>query len=119
MKIALPALKNSMDAEIDDRFGRAKGFIVFDTDTGTFEWVSNQQSINSPQGAGIQSAKNVIDTGADVLIASNVGPKAYSVLKSAGIEVYLCGVKPISQIISEYKEGKLQKASAANVESHW
>ena len=65
------------------------------------------------------STKNVIDSGAEVLIAGNVGPKAYSVLRASGVEVYVCDVMPVSQAIAEYKAGKLIKASEATVESHW
>jgi len=119
MKIAIPARKNSLESEIDERFGRAKGFIVFDTDTGQYQWASNDQSVQSTQGAGIQSAKNVIDSGAEALIAGNVGPKAYSILKASGVEVYICDVMPVSKAIEEFKAGKLKKASEATVESHW
>lgn len=119
MKIAIPARQNSLDSEVYERFGRAKGFIIYDTDTGTHTWIDNKQSVQSTQGAGIQSAKNVIDSGAEVLIAGNVGPKAYSVLRASGVEVYVCNVMPVSQAIAEYKAGKLIKASEATVESHW
>lgn len=119
MRIAIPARQNSLDSAIDERFGRAKGFIVYDTDTETYMWVNNQQSFQSTQGAGIQSAKNVIDSGAEVLIAGNVGPKAYSILSASDIEIYICDVMPVSQAIAQYKAGKLKKASGANVESHW
>ncbi|MEJ5363307.1 MAG: NifB/NifX family molybdenum-iron cluster-binding protein [Spirochaetota bacterium] len=119
MKIAIPTRQNSLDSEIDERFGRAKGFIVYDSDTGTYEWVDNKQSVQSTQGAGIQSAKNVIDSGAEILIAGNVGPKAYSILRASGVDVYICDVMKASQAISEFKNGKLKKASEATVESHW
>lgn len=119
MKIAIPARKNSLESEIEERFGRAKGFIVFNTDTGQYQWVSNEQSVHSTQGAGIQSAKNVIDSGADILIACNVGPKAYSILKAKGVDLYICNLMPVSTAIEELKAGKLTKASGATVESHW
>lgn len=119
MKIAIPARKDSLESEIDERFGRAKGFIVFDTDTGQYKWASNTQSVQSTQGAGIQSAKNVIDSGAEVLIAGNVGPKAYSILKASGVEVYICDLMTVAAAIDAFKTGKLKKASGATVESHW
>ncbi len=119
MKIAIPAQQNSLDSQVDERFGRAKGFIVYDSDTGSYTWIENKQSVQSTQGAGIQSAKNVIDNGAEVLIATNVGPKAYSVLRSSGVEVYVCDSMRVSQAIAEYKAGKLVKATEATVESHW
>ena len=119
MKIAIPAQQNSLNIEIDERFGRAKGFVIYDTDNGTHTWVNNTQSVQSTQGAGIQSAKNVIDSGVEILIAGNVGPKAFSLLRAAGVEVYICNMMTVSQAIDEFKAGKLQKASGATAESHW
>ena len=119
MKIAIPARNNFIDSQIDERFGRSKGFIIYDSDSGSFTWISNQQSMNSPQGAGIQAAKNVIDTRADVLIACNVGPKAFSVLQANNIEIYLCSIDSISKRLDDFKAGRLQKCTQPNAESHW
>jgi predicted Fe-Mo cluster-binding NifX family protein len=119
MKIAIPASTNDMNSYVDSRFGRAKGFIIYDTDNGMNTWIPNQVSVQSTQGAGIQSAKSIIDAGADIVIAGNVGPKAYSLLKTNGIDIYLCDVMPINKAIENFKAGTLQKAPDANVGGHW
>ncbi len=119
MKIAIPAQNNDLDSQVDVRFGRAKGFIIYDTETGNHEWVSNTRSVQSAQGAGIQAAKNLIDSGAQVLITGNVGPKSYSLLKASGIDMYLCNVTAVKTAIEDFKSNKLQKVSDATVEGHW
>jgi hypothetical protein len=53
MKIAISAQQPSADSVIDPRFGRAKFIIVFDNDQNTFAALSNEQSLQAAQGAGI------------------------------------------------------------------
>jgi predicted Fe-Mo cluster-binding NifX family protein len=119
MKIAITTTGEGIEADIDPRFGRAKGFIIYDDETGKNNYINNEQNLNAPQGAGIQSAKNIIDSDAEVLLSGNVGPKAFSTLKSADIKI-MVGIKgSVQDAIDDYKNGKLKEADNANVESHW
>ncbi len=117
MKIAVSAQGNTPESKVDERFGRAQGFIIYDE--GTFSYIDNVQNYQAMQGAGIQSAKTVVDSGAKVVITGHVGPKAFSVLQKAGVEIYLATGLSIKDTIEEYKKGSLQKAGGADVESHW
>jgi predicted Fe-Mo cluster-binding NifX family protein len=119
MKIAVTSTAKSLDAIMDERFGRASGFIIFDTGTGGYEHIDNTQNLNSTQGAGIQAAKSVINTGATVLITGNVGPKAYAALAAAGVEVFLGKGGTAKDAVGAYLSGTLEKAGEANVEAHW
>lgn len=119
MKIAISADSDKISGAVDTRFGRAKGFIIHDTDTGVNVYVDNAQNLESTQGAGIQSAKTVINAGAKVLLTGNVGPKAYSVLHAANIDVYIGANGRVSDSLEDFKNGKMRKADGANVESHW
>ncbi len=119
MKIAISAESDKISGSVDTRFGRAKGFIIHDTDTGTNTYVDNAQNLESAQGAGIQSAKAVINAGAKALVTGNVGPKAYSVLQAANVEVYIGAEGRVKDALEDFKNGKLRKADGANVESHW
>lgn len=119
MKIAVTASVNDRGSPLDERFGRAGGFIIFNTVTGTHYYVDNRQNMDSAQGAGIQSAKTLMDTGATVLITGNVGPKAHAALIAAGIEIFLKNGGTVDDAIVEYQAGSLVKTSGANVEGHW
>ena len=118
MKIAVPSQGVNLDSKIDMRFGRAKYFIVADSDTWEFEAVDNKQNIQAAAGAGIQAAQIVADHGAEVLVSGNCGPNAYRTLKAAGIEVFTGIDGTIKEVVNSYKAGKLQPAGGANVESH-
>jgi predicted Fe-Mo cluster-binding NifX family protein len=67
-----------LQSPLDPRFGRAKYFIVLDTDSGAFSAADNSVNLNPAQGAGIQAGKRVVELGADGLITGHVGPKAFS-----------------------------------------
>lgn len=104
---------------MDERFGRAMGFIIYDTQTSSHEYIDNKKNLDAAQGAGIQSAKTVMDAGAGVLITGNVGPKAHAALAAAGIEIFLKNGGTVAEAIEAYRSGLLLKTAAANVEGHW
>ena len=57
-----------LTSKVDPRFGRAKYFIIYDTETKEMEVVGNEQNFQAAQGAGVQSAQNVarLDVQGDV-----------------------------------------------------
>lgn len=119
MKIAFTATGDSPDSPLDPRFGRAAGFLVYDTETKKFEAESNSQNLNAAQGAGIQAAQNLGSLGVDALVTGHCGPKAFMVLSRAGIRVYNTGLPTVSQALDAFLEGKLTAAESADSESHW
>jgi len=119
MKIAVSAQGSDMSSPVDPRFGRAKYFIVVDTETGVHEAHDNTLNLNALQGAGIQSAKNVADLGVGAILSGNVGPKAFSVLSTAGIDIYIGATGTVNDAVKAFKEGRLEKVGKANVEGHW
>jgi predicted Fe-Mo cluster-binding NifX family protein len=119
MRIAVTTQGNDLSAQIDSRFGRAPKFLVVDTETMRFDVVPNTQSLDLAQGAGIQSAQNVLVHKPDVVLTGNCGPKAFKVFKAAGVKVFV-GVKgKIADAIHDYLDGKYAEATEANVEGHW
>lgn len=108
-----------MSADIDQRFGRAKGFVIFDMESGNTEYVSNEQNLNAMQGAGIQTAENLSKIEADVVITGHCGPKAFRILDAAGIGIVVGAEGTVEKAITDYKEGRLKPADSADVESHW
>ena len=119
MIIAVTAEGRNLTAEVDPRFGRAQRFLLVDSETMKFEVVENRQSLNLPQGAGIQAAQNLVNHGAQVLLTGSCGPKAFRTLVAAGIKVVVGVRGRIEDVVSDYLEGKYQQATGANVEGHW
>ena len=87
MKILFTAKGEEWDSQLDPHFGRAKGFILYDTEIENHMWISNEENIEAAHGAGIQAAQKASQLGAEVLITGRVGPKAKSTLDSSGIQI--------------------------------
>lgn len=119
MKIALTSQGETLDAPLDTRFGRAKNFIVYDTESGEISVVPNHQNLNAAQGAGIQAATTVASTGAAAVISGHCGPKAFKVLETAGIKVYTTQESTGTAALAAYEAGRLEVLVSADVAGHW
>ena len=119
MKIVVTSQGTDLSGPVDPRFGRARNFILVDTDTEEFSVHDNAQNLNAAQGAGIQAGRNVAEAGAEAVVTGNVGPKAFATLQAAKIKIYLGASGTVKEAIEQFKAGQLQDASKANVEGHW
>lgn len=119
MNIAITAKGDSLNAPIDPRFGRAEKFIIYDTETEEFACMDNVQNLNAAQGAGIQAAQNVINTGSKILITGHCGPKAFRTLAAGEVKVYTVDQMTVQAAIDNFKAGELKSAVSADVEGHW
>lgn len=125
MKIAITSSGDTLDSPLDARFGRAAKFIIYDTEDDTFYVVDNLQNLNAPQGAGLQAAQRLAREAVEAVITGHCGPKAFQVLKAAGIKVFYSQEKIVREAIEAFKSGKLPEgagskpASSPNMEGHW
>jgi len=118
MKICITSTGNTLDSQVDSRFGRCQYFIFFEDETDTSEVVENQAA-NAAHGAGIQAAQLVIDRKPEAVITGNIGPNASSVLLNASIKVYSATGKTVQEAIESYKQGKLKELIGPNVAGHF
>lgn len=88
MKVVISTKGETKASLMDMRFGRAKGFMLYDDENGAFTWISNEENANLDHGAGIQASQKVASSGANVVITGHLGPKAEATLKAAGLEAY-------------------------------
>jgi predicted Fe-Mo cluster-binding NifX family protein len=119
MKIAITSTGKTLDAQVDQRFGRAQLFFILDTETDEIKIVDNQQNLNAAQGAGIQSAETVINQKTEVLITGHCGPNAYRTLKAAGVKIVTDAQGTVGQMVEKFKKGELGYAQDADVPGHW
>lgn len=119
MKIAITSTDGTMEGMVDERFGRARKLIVYDMGAGSFEVAENSTQMNLAQGAGIQAAQNVVNLGVGAVISGHLGPKAFQVLRSAGVEAYSAVDMTVVDAVKQYREGSLNKLAGADVQGHW
>jgi len=118
MKIAVAASGDTLDAQVDPRFGRCAWFVIVDSDTMEFEAVQNPGAM-AGGGAGIQAAQVVASTGAQAVVAGNMGPNAHQALSAAGIQILPFAGGTVRQAVEAVKSGTLTAASAPTVPLHF
>lgn len=119
MKVAVSVNGTAMDSPVDSRFGRAAGFLVVDMDSGSSEYLENTQNLRAAQGAGIQSAQNVVEAGVEAVLTGHCGPKAFWVLNGAGVAVYVGAQGTVAECLDRLRSGDWQPSTGADVEGHW
>ena len=119
MVVAVTAKTSKPDSEVEPRFGRAAFFHVIDTETGNIEVIENIENVHAMQGAGIQSADKVASRKVDVLLTGHCGPKAFQVLKTAGIKIVVGVDGAVKEAVEKLKNNEYEYADSYDVEAHW
>lgn len=116
MKVAVTALGDTLASEVDPRFGRARWFLIIDTESGEHEAIDNLSSVEAASGAGVQSAQRVVDSGAEYLVTGRCGPNAARALKSGGIKVIEGVGGTVADAIKAVKRGELLDTASGGEE---
>lgn len=118
MIIGITAVDNQgLDTKTDQRFGRANYFAVVDTANMEVRFIENTAA-DAASGAGVGAAQLIADQKVDVVISRNFGPKAFSGLKSANIELYSFSGGTIKDAVVAFNNGELKKINSATHSGH-
>ncbi len=98
MKIAITSEGNTLEAQIDRRFGRCAFFAIYDTDTQTTDFFPNPAK-DFPEGAGPAAVQFVVSKGIKKVVAAEFGAKVKPLFDKLQIEMINESGKPISEII--------------------
>ncbi len=111
MKVCVPSMEiGGLDDYICEHFGRAPTFTVVDLDTGEVEIIPN----TSEHMGGIGKPPELIaKAGVDVMICSNLGPKAIAMFRQLGIKVYVGASGKVRDAIRLWQEGRLMEGTEA------
>ena len=107
MKAFIAVNKNSRDAQLDERFGRAPYFIIVDTDSGEIIKTIENANINDDHGVGIKVANIAINEDVECVIGRHFGPKVSDALKAAQINILESEVKDVEAIIDDFRNNRL------------
>ena len=119
MKIAVTATGETAESTIDQRFGRARYFVVFDSETAEYTAINNEINLNAMQGAGIQAGEIMAREGVQVLLTGHCGPKAFRTLEAAGVTVVTGVAGTVEEAVKRYLGGEFAEAKGPDVEGHW
>lgn len=120
MKVAISTQGNDLDALVDPRFGRARWFIIADSETAEWVAVDNAANVGASGGAGVQAASTVAEQGVKAVITGNVGPNAQKALAAGSIAIHQAANGVTAKAALEaFGRGELPTLEAPSVSGHW
>ncbi|MFC1569403.1 NifB/NifX family molybdenum-iron cluster-binding protein [bacterium] len=118
MKICITARGNTLESEVDPRFGRCAWFIIVEPDSMNFEAIENPLG-QSTGGAGIQAGQLMAENGVDAVLTGNTGPNAFQTLKVANVNIITGVSGKVIEAVEMYKKGQFQSTEKPTVDSHF
>ncbi len=118
MKVAVTSQGEGLEAQVDPRFGRARCFVVVDTDTRQATTHENTQNLNAPHGAGIQAGRTIVELGVQAVLTGHVGPNALHTLQAGGVKVYVGAGGTVGEAIRRFQAGELTAPDGPTVGGH-
>lgn len=117
MKICIPAeTKDGAKSKAFGHFGSAPFFMIYDTQTKTFEAVANgNQHHNHGMCQPLQSLANAR---INVIVCQGMGARAVQKLHEGGIKVYRSLAETVEEILKQFTGGTLEEITAANACAH-
>lgn len=88
MRTAITSTGNSLKSTIDERFGRCAWFVIYDTDTGSIEFLPNPAK-NADEGAGLAAVEIIAGKNVGMIVSGEYGFKIKSVLESLNIQMVI------------------------------
>jgi predicted Fe-Mo cluster-binding NifX family protein len=88
MKTAITSIGNEKDSKFDLRFGRAGWFCIYDSETGTTEFLENE-SKGAKGGAGTKAVETIAELGVTQVVSGDFGPKAKELLEQLKIQMII------------------------------
>ena len=111
MKIVFTAKGDNWNSPMDPRFGRMEKILLFDEDLNELKVFSNDETKGMEHGAGLQTAKKIIELKPDIIITGNgAGEKALKILKRYDVKIYIgAGDMTVKEAYEAYKNDKLKR----------
>ncbi len=111
MKIVFTAKGSGWDSQMDPRFGRMDILVIYDEEKDELVAVPNSETEAMEHGAGLQTAKKVLELKPDVIITGNgPGRKALEILHRSNVKMYVgAGEMSLKEAYEAFKNNELQK----------
>ena len=119
MKIAISSTGETLESQVDARFGRCPYFLIAEIENKEIKNVKaiENTAVDQMGGAGISAAEIVANEKVDVIITVNMGPRAFSVFGQFEIEIYQ-GQGKVKDVVQEFIDGKLKEITDATGPQH-
>lgn len=94
---------NSLNSQVAKRFGHANYFVLFNTETKSFEAFEN-----SAEEHNHDNLYDFLQKGVEVFIVGNIGPHAFQIINTPKSKVYLARRMSVSESVKKFITGELE-----------
>jgi predicted Fe-Mo cluster-binding NifX family protein len=108
MKIAIPVVEKSETSQMSDRFGRSSYYLIYDSETSEINIIDNP-AVQARGGAGIQAVQFLVSLDVKAVIAPEVGPNAFKVLRGSDTKIYSGLKTSAKELIEKWKNNELEE----------
>ena len=110
-QIAISVTKsNGSDSLVDQRFGRAFGFLIINADTKEIVTFVKNNSVDAAHGAGTGAAALMAANNVATIISGRFGPKAHQALAQMKIEMMMAKEgTTVTEALDKLESGDLEK----------
>ncbi|MFA9403595.1 MAG: NifB/NifX family molybdenum-iron cluster-binding protein [Anaerolineales bacterium] len=115
MKLAITVNTPLINSPLEHRFGRCSYFLVIETETHAWESLPNPAA-EASGGAGPQAAQFLANQGVDAVVSGDYGPKAFTALASAGIQMYSVQEGQAEALLEDFLNGNLERVTESTGE---
>lgn len=95
---------NKLESPVAKRFGHADYFILYNTDSKSFESYENID-----EGHNHEILQQFLDKGVEVFIVGNIGPHAFDLINTPKSKVYLARKMSVQEGIDRFLKGELNQ----------
>lgn len=88
------AVQSSDKENVDENFGRANYFVLYDTLLKQKHVLSNEENIEAAHGAGVQSVALLARHNVNRILTYRLGEKAMNTIRQTGMQVFYLPDKP-------------------------
>jgi predicted Fe-Mo cluster-binding NifX family protein len=119
MTIAITSTGESLESNLDPRFGRAEYYIILNKENGEIiKTINNSENMETSGGAGTLASQIMSENNVQAVISSNFGPNATKGLNALNIKMLQSSVKKIKDVFRDFREGNLTAVTEATVAGH-
>lgn len=113
MKIVIPINeKGSLDDKVALHFGRASNFLIYDTETESFEIFPNPEVTGGKEFP----PDFLYRQGVKAVIVFGLGAMAYNKFKNYNIKTYKAVQETIAANLQKFEDGKLQELKEEDID---
>jgi predicted Fe-Mo cluster-binding NifX family protein len=115
-EIAISSTGSFPSSLVDETFGRCACFMIWNPYTEVYSELFNTEN-EAEYAAGTGAVYTLVKNHVGLVISERVGPKAFVLLKQAGIKIFsgIAG-KTVEEAVQSYEAGELQELLSPNNE---